>query len=374
MHAVQEALDDAEGDEAPHVDAAYRVGVLRAPAFDAEALPQRKVQLRQLRAAQQRPLSPFVFLLLPLLLPFLLAERVPRAGPVRFRRRRRRGDVPRALGLHLRALDEGGHLGRRGVDGAEAEDVEQEHAAVVEEVADGLADELRVRVGPQRDLPDAVDAVDPGQQAQHGEVPVVVDEVAEADGGEGHVVGVQGRGRRVGGEELDVERVGGVDGDHGFGVVVQVLEEDLAQGVDLAAAAAAVAGEELALLLERAEEGVELADDGHVGAELGVLGQHEAEVEGVGVARVGRGGDVLRVGEDAVAGRGQRGQEAAVAEGRVGHEEGGDRGEVEEGGDGGGGGGGGGDGGGGDLVEDFGTFGHVEGGEEDCFEHFEGFW
>lgn len=30
----------------------------------------------------------------------------------------------------------------------------------------------------------------------------------------------QRRRRRVGGEELDVEGVGGVDGDHGFAVVV----------------------------------------------------------------------------------------------------------------------------------------------------------
>ena len=115
-------------------------------------------------------------------------------------------------------------------------------------------------------------------------------------------MGVEGGRGRVGGEELDVERVGGVDGDHGLGVVVEVLEQDLAQCVDLAAAVAGggVAGQELALLLERAEEGVELADDGHVGAEVGLVGQHEAEVEGVGIARVAGGGNVLRVGEDTV--------------------------------------------------------------------------
>lgn len=55
----------------------------------------------------------------------------------------------------------------------------------------------------------------------------------------------------------------------------------------------------------------------------------------------------------------------------MGDEEGGDWGEVEEGD--GGGGWGGGYGGGGDLVENFGTFGDIEGGEEDCFEHFKGF-
>ena len=138
---------------------------------------------------------------------------------------------------------------------------------------DSLPHELQVCVGQEGNLLDAVDAIDPGQDAQHGEVPVLVDEVVEADGGEGHVVGVEGRGRGRGGEEFDVEGVGGVDGDHGFGVVVEVFEEDFAQGVDLAAgAAAAVAGEEVALLLEGAEEGVEFADDGDVGGEFGVFG------------------------------------------------------------------------------------------------------
>lgn len=171
----------------------------------------------------------------------------------------------------------------------------------------GFPHELEVGVGQQGNLLDAIDAVNPRQDAQHGEVPVFVDEVVEADGGEGHVVGVEGRGRGVGGEEFDVEGVGGVDGDHGFGVVVQVLEEDFAQGVDLAAVwgAAAVAGEEVALLFEGAEEEVEFADDGDVGAEGCIFGEDEAEVEGVGVAGVGGGGDVLWVGEDAVVGVGE---------------------------------------------------------------------
>ena len=171
---------------------------------------------------------------------------------------------------------------------------------------DRFPHELEVGVGQQRNLLDAVDTVDPGEDVQHGEVPVFVDEVFETDGGEGHVVGVEGRGRRVGGEEFDVEGVGGVDGDHGFGVVVQVLEQDLAERVDLAAVRrAAVAGEELALLLERAEQGVEFPYHGHVGAEVRIFGQDEAEVEGVGVAWVAGGGDVLRVGEDAVVGVGE---------------------------------------------------------------------
>ena len=342
VHPVQEALDDAEGDEPPHVDPPHRVRMLHAPALDTEALSQRQIQLRQPRATQ-RPLLPLLPVPVPVPLPLPLLPARP--APLT------QSHIPPALRLHLPTLHKRRHLRRRRVNGPEAEDVEQQHAAVVEQVPDGLAHELEVGVGAQGDLADAVDAVEPGQDAQHGEVPVGVDEAGEADGGEGHVVGAAGRGRRVGGEELEVEGVGRVEGHHGLGVGVEVLEQDLAQGVE-AAPAVAVAGQEPALLLQRAEEGVQFPRHGDVGAEVGVFGQHEAEVEGVGVARVAGGGDVLGVGEDAVVGVGE-GQEAAVAEGRVGDDEGGDWGEVEEGD--GGGGGGGGYGRGGDLVEDFGA-------------------
>lgn len=131
-------------------------------------------------------------------------------------------------------------------------------------------------------------------------------------------MGVEGRGRRVGGEEFDVEGIGGVDGDHRLGIIVQILQQDLTQRVNLATVRrTAITGQELALLLQRAEEGIQFSHHGYVGGEVGILGQHEAEVEGVGIARVAGGGDVLRVGEDAVVGVGE-GQETAVAEGRVG--------------------------------------------------------
>ena len=45
MHAVEEAFDDAEGDEAADVNAADRVRVLRAPGFDAVALAEGEVEL-----------------------------------------------------------------------------------------------------------------------------------------------------------------------------------------------------------------------------------------------------------------------------------------------------------------------------------------
>lgn len=239
VHPVQEALDDTESDEPSHVDPTHHVRMLHAPAFNTVPLPQRQIQLCQLRTTQ-----------LPLL--FLLPPLPARPLPLT------QSDIPRTLHLHLRTLDKRRHLGRRRIDGPEGENIQQKHAAVVEQMPDGLPHELEVGVRPQRNLLDAVDAVDPGQHAQHREVPVLVDEVLEPNGGEGDVVGVEGRGRRVGGEEFDVEGVGGVDGDHGFRVVVQVFEQDLAQGVDLAAVrgGVAIAGEELALLLEGAEEGV----------------------------------------------------------------------------------------------------------------------
>ena len=121
---------------------------------------------------------------------------------------------------------------------------------------DRLPHELEIGVGQQRNLLDAVDTIDPGTDAQHREVPIHIDQVFEADGGEGHVVGIEGRRWGVGGEEFNVERIGGVDWDHSFRIVVQILEQYFAQGVDFAAARsgdAAVAREELALLLERAE-------------------------------------------------------------------------------------------------------------------------
>ena len=68
---------------------------------------------------------------------------------------------------------------------------------------------------------------------------------------------------------------------------------------------------------ESAEEGVEFAGDGDVGGEVCVGGEDEAEVEGVGVARVGRVFDALGIGEDAVVGDCEL-EEAVVAETWVG--------------------------------------------------------
>ena len=68
---------------------------------------------------------------------------------------------------------------------------------------------------------------------------------------------------------------------------------------------------------EGAEESVEFAGDGDVGGEVCVGGEDEAEVEGVGVAWVGRVFDTLWVGEDAVVGDCEL-EGAVVAESGVG--------------------------------------------------------
>ena len=65
--------------------------------------------------------------------------------------------------LHFGVLDEVGDFGSAGVDGGEGEDVEEEDAAVVEEVAERFLDEFVVCVGEEGDLFDGVDAVDVGE-------------------------------------------------------------------------------------------------------------------------------------------------------------------------------------------------------------------
>lgn len=114
VHSVQEALDDAEGDEPSHVDPGHHVRTLHAPALDAVALSQRQIQLCQVGTTQR--------LLLLLFLPLLGAK--PVALP--------QSNIPPALRLHLLALHKRGHLRRGRIDGSEAEDVQQKHAAVVE--------------------------------------------------------------------------------------------------------------------------------------------------------------------------------------------------------------------------------------------------
>ena len=77
-------------------------------------------------------------------------------------------DVSVAFLLHFGAVDEVGDFGSAGVDGGEGEDVEEEDAAVVEEVAEGFLDEFVVCVGEEGDLFDGVDAVDVGEDEEHG--------------------------------------------------------------------------------------------------------------------------------------------------------------------------------------------------------------
>lgn len=340
VHPVQEPLDDPKRNQPPHIHPHQGFRMLDAPALQTLPLLQGAIQLHQ---PNPRDVA----------LPLPSAARG--AGPGRGQAAVGKGDVAGAFVLHVGILDESGQLGRGGVDGGEGEDVEQDDAAVVEEVGDGLAHEAVVGVGAQGDLAHAVEAVDVRQDQQHGEVPVGVRQRVEPHGAEGHVVRPDGRRCRVGGEELDVQGVGFVDGDHAFAVVVQVLEQDLAQGVDFARVRGGeVAGQELGLFFQGAEEGGQFEDDGEVGGRVGGFVQYEAEVEDVFVAVVFGRGETHGVAEDAVVGDGQG--DGAVAELLARDDVGGDAGEVEEGGLGRRGGGGGDYGVGRDLVDDFGPW------------------
>jgi len=72
----------------------------------------------------------------------------------------------------------------------------------------------------------------------------------------------------------------------------------------------------LALLLEGAKKGIEFPHDRYIRAEVRVLCCHETEVEGVCIAWVRGGGNVLWIAEDAVVGCGKL-DKAGVAESGV---------------------------------------------------------
>lgn len=95
-------------------------------------------------------------------------------------------------------------------------------------MSDGFADESVVCVRSQGNLKDAVYAVDVGEDEQHGEVPVLIYQLLEADGTKGYMVGEQRRGSRVGRKKLDVESVSIVYWNHRLAVIVQVFQQDLA--------------------------------------------------------------------------------------------------------------------------------------------------
>lgn len=132
----------------------------------------------------------------------------------------REGDVTRALLLDVDIFDKKRNFGCRSVDGAEGEDIKEEKGVIIQEVFDCFFDEFVVCICGERNLAHAVYAVDVRKYEKHSEIPIIVFEGGETHGAEGDVVREDmGRGR-ICGEKLDVEGVGGVDGDHGFAVVV----------------------------------------------------------------------------------------------------------------------------------------------------------
>ena len=300
MHTVQKPFDHAKRDEASDIDAVQRSGVLDAKVPHALPLLEAAIQLHQLRAADQgsrfvaehrctHAVAAAAGIGVIVVVVVIVVIRVGDS------------DIAGAFVLELRAFHKAGQLGSGRVDGAEAEDVEQKDAVVVEQMADRLAHQLVVGIGSQGDLRHAVDAVDVREDEQHGEVPILVHERREAYRAEGNMMREQGRRWRVGGEELDVQRVVVVDGDHTFAVIVQVFEQDLAQSVDLTRVGRRrIAAEEVGLLLESAQQRGELEGHGQVGRELGGAVEHEAEVEEKLVARVEGRRQADRMAKDAV--------------------------------------------------------------------------
>lgn len=100
-------------------------------------------------------------------------------------------------------------------------------------------------------------------------------------------MGEERRRRGVSGEELDIEGVGGVDGDHGFAIVIQVFQEDFAQRIDLARIwRGGVPREKVRLLFEGAEKGGQFEGDGKMRGEVGSSVENKAKVEEKLIARV----------------------------------------------------------------------------------------
>lgn len=114
-------------------------------------------------------------------------------------------------------------------------------------------------------------------------------------------MGEERRWRGVGREQLYVESVGGVDGDHRFAIVIQVFQEDFAQRIDLARIwRRGVTREEVRLLFEGAQKGGQFEGDGKMRGKVGGGVENEAEVEEKLIARIGGRGEADWVAEDAV--------------------------------------------------------------------------
>jgi len=217
-------------------------------------------------------------------------------------------------------------------------------------MTDRLLDQLEVRVREKGNLLDAVYTVNPGQHPQHGQVPILVYKILKMDGTERHMMGVQGRGRWICRKELDIERVGGVDGNHSLAVIIQIFEQYFTQRIDFPRVRLrSILRQELTLFLERAKQRVEFPHYGDVRGEIRIFGQDETKVERVRVARIEGGSDVLWVTQDTVVGGSQL-EETGIADGGVRDDEVGYRGEMQE--RNGRCGGRGGNGGSGDLMDD----------------------
>ncbi|KFY89902.1 hypothetical protein V498_06269 [Pseudogymnoascus sp. VKM F-4517 (FW-2822)] len=89
--------------------------------------------------------------------------------------------------------------------------------------------QLERHIRRHRDAAHVAHPVDERNHLAHRQVPPIVHDLVEPDLGDGDVPGLHGRRVALHGEELHVDRVRLVDGDHALVVVVQVLADDLEQ-------------------------------------------------------------------------------------------------------------------------------------------------
>ena len=142
--------------------------------------------------------------------------------------------------------------------------------------------QLIIGVGEQRNLLDAIEAVNIRQDKEHGQIPAFVRQGVETHRTKRYVVRRHGRRGRISGEELDIQRIGVIYGNHAFTVVVQILQQNFTQGVDLPGVGRGSIGrEEVRLGFQRVKERSEFVNHGPVRSRVRREREDQAEIEDV---------------------------------------------------------------------------------------------
>ena len=93
---------------------------------------------------------------------------------------------------------------------------------------DAFLGQLQICIGQSGDTFDTVDAIDEWNDAEHGQIPVLVDHGVNQDRKQWNVpwfdTGRIGECR----EEFDIQRVKLIDGNHAFAVIIEVFHQHFA--------------------------------------------------------------------------------------------------------------------------------------------------